>query len=116
MTNTPDSSPQAIASKPYASLLVCAAFIALQIVLYVVLIVAVVESDGPSAASMAWEVLMVLWLLIPAGALYGIYLARPSSGYDRGGGWLRGLGLLANLLYLMIGMFMWLIVLSGVRV
>jgi hypothetical protein len=50
------------------------------------------------------------------GSQYGIYLARPSSGYDRGGGWLRGLGLLANILYLMIGMLMWLVVLSGIRV
>jgi hypothetical protein len=105
-----------IATQPYASLLFCVACIALQVVSWAVLFLVGVKYHRNEVVSAALNVPMFLWILLPAASLYGIYLARPSSGYDRPGGWLRGLGLLANLLYLMIGMFIWLMGLSGVRV
>jgi hypothetical protein len=102
--------------QPYASLLVCMTCIALQTVSWFFIVLIILEFDGNEAAEKAMYLLAVPFFLIPAGALYGIYLARPSSGYDRPGGWLRGVGLLANILYLMIGIFVWFILLSGVRV
>jgi hypothetical protein len=94
-----------IASQPYASLLVCIACIALQIVTGFLLMLITLESGGNEAAGVVMKGVAVVMFLLPLGSVYGIYLARPSSGYGREGGWLRGLGLLANILYLMMAIF-----------
>lgn len=57
----------------------------------------------------------MLWFLLPAGSIYGLYLAlrREAGEFGRAP---RVLGIVANALYLLVGLFLWLILLLGIRV
>jgi hypothetical protein len=56
-----------------------------------------------------------LWLLLPLGALYGLYIGFAQD-VRRQGGCLPVVGVAANVLYLLFGLMSWAAALSGPRV
>lgn len=102
-------------ARPYASLILCLALVLIQVVSWPLLFMAAVQSHRNPTVTALLQVPMVLWMLLPAGSIYGLYLALRREA--RESGLLpRVLGVVANALYLLVGIFLWLILLLGVTV
>jgi hypothetical protein len=100
---------------PFGSLILCILLVLMQMVSWPILFVAGVEHRQNPTVTTLLHVPMILWMLLPAGSIYGLYLAlrREAGEFGRVP---RVLGVIANALYLLIGIFLWLILLLGVRV
>jgi hypothetical protein len=100
---------------PFGSFILCMLLVLVQAVSWPLLFIAVVQNHRHPTVTALLQVPMVLWMLLPAGSIYGLYLAlRREAGEF--GLLPRVLGIVANGLYLLVGVFLWLILLLGVRV
>jgi hypothetical protein len=100
------------AGRPYASLLVCVALIATQVITWPPLFLLGVRYHLDARATALLNVPMVIWFFLPVGALYGIYLGARRQ-VAPGGGVLRGLGVVANGIYLLLAILLWIATFSG---
>ena len=100
---------------PFGSLILCIVLVLVQLVSWPILFLAGVEHHRNPMVMALLQVPMVLWLLLPAGSIYGLYLALRREAREFGPV-PRVLGVLANASYLLVGIFLWLILLLGVRV
>lgn len=98
---------------PFGSFIVCIVLVLVQVASWPFLFVLGVQYHRNAAVTALLLVPMVLWLLLPAGSIYGLHLAlrRESAAF---GAAPRVLGIITNALYLLVGIFIWLMVLSGV--
>lgn len=97
---------------PFGSLIVCLALFVVQLASWPVLFMVGMQSHGNQAATDFLQIPMVLWLLLPAGSIYGLYLALRREASDFGDT-PRALGIIANGLYLLFGIFIWMTTLFG---
>jgi hypothetical protein len=97
---------------PYASLILCIILTAVQFASLPLLFMLEMQSYGDREATALLRVPMVLWFLLPVGSLYGLHLALRLDGRESGAA-PRVLGVIANALYLLYGIAIWLSLLSG---
>lgn len=97
---------------PYGALILCLVLFVVQLASWPILFMLGMglRDDGTTPAIL--QVPMILWMLLPAGSIYGLYLVlrRESAGM---GETPRALGFIANGLYLLFGVFTWLTALFG---
>jgi hypothetical protein len=102
-------------TRPFGSLILCIVLVTIQVVSWPMLfLTTAVHHRNPMVMALL-QVPMVLWILLPVGSIYGLYLALRREAREFG---LvpRVLGVIANVLYLLVGVFLWLIPLLGVTV
>lgn len=97
---------------PFGALIVCLALFVVQLASWPVLFMVGMQSHGNKAATDFLLIPMVLWLLLPAGSIYGLYLALRREANDFGAT-PRVLGVIANALYLLFAIFIWTMTLFG---
>jgi hypothetical protein len=103
------------AGRPYASLLVCLAFATVQLVTWPILFLLGIRYRFDLTGTLLVYVAVTLWFLLPLGAVYGLYIGMARGG-AHGGGRRRGVrvaGIVANALYLLFGIVLWIGRLSG---
>jgi hypothetical protein len=100
---------------PYASLILCIVLALVQLASMPILSMLGMRSHGDRAATAILRVPMVLWFLLPAGFIYGLHpaLRREDRAFVAAP---RVLGIIANALYLLYGIVIWLSLLPGVTV
>ena len=98
--------------RPYASLLVCLGLIALQVIGWAPLVWLAVEYHLDERAMALLAVPMAIWFFLPLGAVYGLYIGMMRHRAP-GGGALRGAGVVANALYLLFAILIWIGTFSG---
>ena len=98
---------------PYASLILGVVLMVVQFASLPFLFVLEMQSHGDAAARAMLRVPMILWFLLPAGSLYGLHLALRLKDRESGAA-PRVLGIIANALYLLYGIAIWLSLLPGV--
>jgi hypothetical protein len=101
--------------RPYAPLLVCAVLAGVQMVSWPVLFLVAVGVRRNATALSLLGIGSVLWLLLPLGAIYGLYIGFAQNVRHQGG-WLSVVGIAANVLYLLFGLVTWAAALAGPRV
>ena len=100
------------AGRPYASLLVCLAFATVQFVAWPALFLLGIRYRFDLPGYVLVHAAVVLWFLLPLGAVYGLYLGLARRGAQGRGG-VRTVGVVANALYLLLGIFLWIGRLTG---
>jgi len=101
--------------RPHAPLVVCAVLVCVQVISWPVLFVIGVAVHKNVTAITLMAIPAVLWILLPLGSVYGLYIGFTQN-VRREGGCLSFMGIAANVLYLLLGLLMWLAVATGVRV
>jgi hypothetical protein len=103
--------------RPYAPLLVCLGFAAVQLVAWPLLFLLGIRYRFSFYGLVLVNVAVTLWFLLPLGAVYGLYIGRARYGAPGGGGGGGGVarvaGIVANAVYLTIGILLWIGTLSG---
>jgi hypothetical protein len=100
------------AGRPYASLLVCLAFATVQLVAWPILFLLGIRYGFSLTGLVLVNLAATLWFLLPLGAMYGLYIGLGRHG-ARGGSGVRTVGVVANALYLLFGIVLWIGRLSG---
>ena len=102
------------AERPYASLLVCLAFATVQFVAWPALFLLGIRYRFDLPGYVLVHAVVFLWFLLPLGAVYGLCLGMERGGAHGGGrGGVRTVGVVANALYLLLGIFLWIGRLTG---
>lgn len=101
--------------RAYAPLLVCAVLVGVQVISWPVLFLIGVAVHKNVTAISLMRIPGALWLLLPLGSVYGLYIGSQQNA-RRQGGCLPVVGFGANALYLLFGLLTWLIVAAGIRV
>lgn len=99
------------ARRPYASLLVCLGLAAVQLVAWPLLFLLGIRYRFDLYGMVLVYVAVTLWFLLPLGAVYGLYIGRARPGAPGAG--VRRAGVVANAVYLLFGIFLWIGRLSG---
>lgn len=112
---TATAAPPTKRRNPYLSLWIAMGSISLHLTSWFPLAVIGSENHRNAGAMAIFEVFALLWILVPLGCGYGIVVGKRSlaAGEAPAAVWI---GILLNGFYLMIGLFLLLILLSGVRV
>lgn len=101
--------------RPYAPLLVCGALVALQVLSWPILFLVGVAVHKNVTAITLMGIPFALWVLLPLGSVYGLYIGFAQN-VRRQGGCLPVVGIVANVLYLLFGLLLWAAALAGPRV
>ena len=101
--------------RPYAPLLVCAVLAGVQVISWPVLFVIGVAVHKNVTAVTLMAIPALLWLLLPLGSVYGLYIGFAQN-FRRQGCCLSLAGIGANVMYLLFGLLTWAAVAEGVRV
>jgi hypothetical protein len=99
------------AGRPYASLLVCVGLIAIQVTTWGPLFVLGVKYHQNERVTALLQVPMIIWFFLPLGAFYGIHVGMVRQ--QAPGGVMRAAGIVANAVYLLFAMLVWIAVFSG---
>jgi hypothetical protein len=101
------------AGRPWASLLVCLGLVTLQVIGWLPLFLLGVRYHLDGRAMALLTVPMAIWLFLPLGAVYGLYIGMMPQRAP-GGGVLRGAGVVANAVYLLFAILIWIGTFSGI--
>lgn len=101
------------AGRKYASLLVCLGLIGTQVVAWPVLFVLAATYHRNELVMALLNVPMIIFFFLPLGAAYGIHIGMAQGGRP-GSGMLPMVGVLANTVYLLLAILIWIATFSGV--
>lgn len=100
------------AGRPYASLLVCVGLIAVQVITWGPLFLLGVKYHRNERVTALLQVPVTIWFFLPLGAFYGIHVGMVGQ-QAPGGGVMRAAGIVANAVYLLFAILIWIAVFSG---
>jgi hypothetical protein len=102
------------AGRPHASLLVCLACATVQLIAWPILFLLGIRYGFSLTGLVLVNLATVLWFLLPLGAVHGLYIGVGRGGAHGGGrDGVRVAGVVANALYLLFGILLWIGRLSG---